>query len=94
MIKFQNNQVTGSSAPTGKNDITVRLQTPHPRWEKFEKSSFLTFIIDYLRYMKFSHFQIPHTLSRFYGHTGGVSRKMKPKVYAEKLKILLFDILT
>ena len=31
-------QVTDSSAPTGQNDITVKVQTPYPRWEKLAKN--------------------------------------------------------
>lgn len=29
-------QVIGSSAPTGQNDITVKVQSPHPRSDKRE----------------------------------------------------------
>jgi len=35
-------QVTGSSAPTGKNDITVRLQSPHPRFHTLYQDFMVT----------------------------------------------------
>ena len=30
-------QVIGSSAPTGQNDITVRVQSPHPRSDRRQR---------------------------------------------------------